>query len=143
MSGRRLRCVLRRWRLLFLLWFVFFWLRTVRDSQERDAANQSNKYSHKFFHSGLLDLLVTLFIQRCSDVFRMPSLPQNAGCSSQPSTPQHCCRTASNNTIATAVARFRLRVPCTGIVMQLSALASSKSFGTPFVSRPNTRKSSF
>jgi hypothetical protein len=54
-----------------------------------------------------------------------------------------CCRTASNNTIATAVARFRLRVPCIGIVMQVSALAASKLSGSPFVSRPKTRKSFF
>jgi hypothetical protein len=54
-----------------------------------------------------------------------------------------CWRTASNNTIATAVARFRLRVPCIGIVMQLGALAASNFPGSPFVSRPNTRKSSF
>src|SRR5947208_16931029 len=54
MSGRRLRCVLRRWRLLFLLWFVFFWLRTVRDTHEPKTANQSNKYFHKFFSFGVV-----------------------------------------------------------------------------------------
>ena len=50
-------------------------------------------------------------------------------------------RTASNKTIATAVARFRLRVPCIGIVMQLSMFAASNFSAKPLVSRPKTRKS--
>ena len=45
-------------------------------------------------------------------------LPQRAGCDA---FGQRCCwRTASNSTIATAVARFRLRVPCIGMLMQRS-----------------------
>ena len=55
---------------------------------------------------------------------------------------QPCCwRTASNNTMPTAVARFRLRVPCIGMQMQRSLFAASKLSGRPFVSGPNTRKS--
>jgi hypothetical protein len=55
---------------------------------------------------------------------------------------QTCCwRTASNKTIATAVARFRLRVPCIGMVMEPLALAASRFAGSPLVSRPKTRKS--
>ena len=38
-------------------------------------------------------------------------------------------RTASNKTIATAVAKFRLRVPCIGMVMQFSMFAASKFSG--------------
>ena len=91
----------------------------------------------------LFHLLSCVFIQRWSDLLRMPSLPQSLDHCAQSATLQRCWRMASNNTIATAVARFRLRVPCIGIVMQLSVLAASKASGSPFVSRPNTRKSSF
>src|SRR5207247_11122142 len=97
MSGRRLRWVLRRWRLLFLLGFVFFWLRTVRDTHEPKTANQSNKYFHKFFHSGLLDLLVPLFIQLCTVGFWMPSLPHNALALALIAPVLQICRRADSN----------------------------------------------
>jgi hypothetical protein len=54
---------------------------------------------------------------------------------------QRCWRTASNSTIATAVARFRLRVPCIGIVRQLSIFSANNFSGNPLVSLPKTRKS--
>src|SRR5438874_9173637 len=56
-------------------------------------------------------------------------------------TRQRCCRIASNSTIATAVARLRLRVPCIGMVRQSSMFFASKFSGNPFVSLPKTRKS--
>src|SRR5436190_13574137 len=57
MSGRRRRRVLHRLRLLFLLLFIFFWLRAVRASRERKTANCNNKCSHKTFPFSVIRLL--------------------------------------------------------------------------------------
>src|SRR5438034_5190865 len=139
----RRRRVLHRLRLFFLLLFVFFWLRAVRDTCQRKTANYNNKCSHKMFPFSVVRLLEICTYSTLERSFSDAFGPQNAGSWPQSAALRRCCRTASNNTIPTAVARFRLRVPCIGIVTQLLTLVPSKSSERPFVSRPNTRKSSF
>jgi hypothetical protein len=63
----------------------------------------------------------------------------DAECHSPPGKP--CCLSASNKTSATQLERFSERASGLNMGMrsQVSGLASSNAFGTPAVSRPNTR----
>src|SRR5262245_33958753 len=56
--------LLGRLRLLFLLRFLFVFLRTDYDAGERKTTNGNNKYSHKILSFELLDLFRFAFIQR-------------------------------------------------------------------------------
>jgi hypothetical protein len=50
-------------RVRFVCLLVLF-LCTDRGKRERKAANENKEYSHEFFPSRLLDILVLLFIER-------------------------------------------------------------------------------
>src|SRR5947207_2157576 len=69
----RRRRVLHRLRLFFLLLFVFFWLRAVRDTCQRKTANYNNKCSHKMFPFSVVRLLeiciYSTFERSLSDAF--------------------------------------------------------------------------